>query len=114
MADYALDETITTVDTRSMRETAASVEKNLEAISAAKQELRSICKMLEGASGWLGSAGEAYVAALSSLIKNVESASKEYASLPKDIIRYAEDYERADGIAMAVAESIETATWAVV
>lgn len=134
MADYSHAENMTRVDTDGMRETAASIQGNLRSVKAALDELVGVFRLLYGSPGggewqtvasqllnkssgigegvWLGPASKAYNSVFNSKIAKIRSAYDLYAELPSYMILHAEEYERAHGIAVSVAESIEQATWA--
>lgn len=115
MADYISEEPITRVDTGGMHEAAAIIETNLKAIKADQQELMDIQRALslsDGDKRWRGVAGEAYSSVFHTRLFDAIAACNNHVFIPKDIEKYAEDYERAHGYATMTAESIENATWA--
>ena len=101
-----------------MREAATAVRASLKTIRATNQELIDIQKALDGIGGaggmWQGSAAEAYASALYKLIVDVVRAYNNVESVPSDLEKQADDYDRAEGIAESTAGSIPKATWACV
>jgi len=109
MADTRLDPNVTRVDTGAMREAASSIREHLKAIKAAQTELIDCQKRLSEL--WAASAEEEYDKALYQVVYNLIRSFNTYDFYPKDIDRFAEAREQADGTANRIAASIEQAHW---
>ena len=116
MSNHNTDVNVIRVDTGAMREAAIAINSNLDAIDNAVQELQKILNAFNpntaDEASWLGSAATLYAETYKKLLGNVAVLSTKYAFLADDLNQYAEEYEKAHGIAMAAAESIEPITWA--
>lgn len=116
MPNYDTNQNMTSVDTGAMRETAASMENNLKAIAAAQKGLQEIEGTYIGDypadGGWDGAAANLYAQAMRTGIGSVITSYSAYANLLAYLKKATEEYERAHGIAVKEAESIEMATWA--
>jgi uncharacterized protein YukE len=116
MSDQNADVNVIRVDTGAMREAAIAINNNLNAIDTAVQELGKILNAFNPNTAdeatWLGSTATLYAETYQKLLGDVAAISIKYAFLADDLNQHAEEYERAHGIAMAAAESIEPITWA--
>ena len=110
MPDTNDEQNYTRVDTGAMREASAAMRESLKAIQAACLELDTCQKWLQVY--WEGSAEEQYEKAYSKALAGVLAAYVEYQRLPQGLDQHAEDYEKAHGAAVLIADSIEQAQWA--
>lgn len=109
MSEQGSEQNMTWVDTGAIRETVADVRKSLDAIESAHSELADCYKKMQNV--WSGSAATEYAQAYTNMLARIMVADINYKRLTDTLETYADEYEREHGIAMSVAESIETPLW---
>ena len=106
---HASFDNITRVDTGAMRETAAHVREQFQAIEEARHEIGRCLTALEGC--WEGAAADEYIKAYRKLMSRLAEGNDRYGWYPGKLEKLAEVREQADMQATMYATSVETAVW---